>query len=185
MMTQRHTYTTYPWVMLDYIATDFVYNLFYMMIHKQFIRYFVMDYHRIYDMIHAIQRINPSLPPRKLKEKINLLFADIETEEEVLDMFKLFRYNAVVKDDKIVITNDIELDDNYNPTYPEQKEEYILPSYILKNFLFFRSAVSDCVMGKFPNNLDYWLYACRYLLMDDKDFHDFGLNPDIFPYISQ
>lgn len=111
MMTQRHTYTTYPWVMLDYIATDFVYNLFYMMIHKQFIHYFVMDYHRIYDMIHDIKRISPSLPPRKLKEKINLLFADIETEEEVLDMFKLFRYNAVVKDDKIMITNDIELDD--------------------------------------------------------------------------
>lgn len=118
-MTQRHTYTTYPWVMLDYIATDFVYNLFYMMIHKQFIHYFVIDYHRIYDIIHDIKRISPSLPPRKLKEKINLLFADIETEEEVLDMFKLFRYNAVVKDDKIMITNDIELDDNYNPTYPD------------------------------------------------------------------
>ena len=42
-MTQRHTYKTYTWIMLDYIATDFVYNLFYMMIHKQFIRYFVMD----------------------------------------------------------------------------------------------------------------------------------------------
>lgn len=27
-MTQRHTYKTYPWIMLDYIATDFVYNLF-------------------------------------------------------------------------------------------------------------------------------------------------------------
>ena len=68
-MTQRHTYKTYPWIMLDYIATDFVYNLFYMMIHKQFIHYFVMDYHRIYDMIHDIKRISPSLPPRKLKEK--------------------------------------------------------------------------------------------------------------------
>lgn len=135
MMTQRHTYKTYPWIMLYYIATDFVYNLFYMMIHKQFIHYFVIDYHRIYDIIHDIKRISPSLPPRKLKEKINLLFADIETEEEVLDMFKLFRYNAVVKDDKIMITNDIELDDNYNPTYPEQKEEYILPSYILQNRL--------------------------------------------------
>ena len=34
-------------------------------------------------------------------------------------MFKLFRYNAVVKDDKIMITNDIELDDNYNPANPD------------------------------------------------------------------
>lgn len=179
----RDARKTSPWDMFDYISQDFVFNLFYMMIHKQFIRYFVMDYHRIYDLIRAIQRINPPLSRYKLKEKINNLFAGIETEEEVLDMFKLFGYNAIVKDDKIVITNDIERDESYNPAYPEQGEEYILPSYILKNFLLFRSAVSDCIMGKFPNNLDYWLYACRYLLMDNEDFHDFGLNTDIFPYI--
>ncbi len=185
MTTANNKYESSLWDMLDYISQDFVFNLFYMMIHKRFIRYFVIDYHRIYDLIRTIQRINQSLSPCKLEEKINILFAGIETEEEVLDMFKLFRYNAIVKDDKIVITNDTELDDNYNPVYPEQREEYILPSYILKNFLLFRSAVSDCVMGKFPNNLDYWLYACRYLLMDDKDFHDFGLKNDLFPYISQ
>ena len=179
----RNARKTSPWDMFYYISQDFVFNLFYMMIHKRFIRYFVMDYHRIYDLIRAIQRINPPLTQYKLKEKINILFASIKTEEEVLDMFKLFGYNAIVKDDKIVITNDIERDESYNPAYPEQEEEYILPSYILKNFLLFRSAVSDCIMGKFPNNLDYWLYACRYLLMDNKDFHDFGLNPNIFPHI--
>ena len=185
MTTANNKYESSLWDMLDYISQDFVFNLFYMMIHKRFIRYFVIDYHRIYDLIRAIQRINPPLPPRILEEKINILFAGIETEEEVLDMFKLLRYNAIIRDDKIIITNDTELDDNYNPVYPEQREEYILPSYILKNFLLFRSAVSDCVMGKFPNNLDYWIYACGYLLMDNKDFHNFGLNSDIFPYISQ
>lgn len=170
----RNARKTSPWDMFYYISQDFVFNLFYMMIHKRFIRYFVIDYHRIYDLIRAIQRINQSLLLCKLEEKINILFAGIETEEEVLDMFKLFGYNAIVKDDKIFITNDIERDESYNPAYPEQEEEYILPSYILKNFLLFRSAVSDCIMGKFPNNLDYWLYACRYLLMDNKDFHDFA-----------
>lgn len=185
MTTANNKYESSLWDMLDYISQDFIFNLFYMMLHKRFISYFVIDYHRIYDLIRAIQRINPPLPPRKLEEKINILFAGIETEEEVLDMFKLLRYNVIIRDDKIIITNDTELDDNYNPVYPEQREEYILPSYILKNFLLFRSAVSDCVMGKFPNNLDYWLYVCRYLLMDDKNFHNFGLNSDIFPYISQ
>lgn len=183
MTTTNNKYEISLWKMINYISEDFVFNLFYMMIHKRFIRYFVIDYHRIYDLIRAIQRINPSLSPCKLEEKINILFAGIETEEEVLDMFKLFGYNAIVKDNKIVITNDIERDESYNPAYQEQKKAYILPSYILKNFLLFRSAVGDCIMGKFPNNLDYWLYACRYLLMDNKDFHDFGLNPDIFPYI--
>lgn len=121
MTTANNKYESSLWDMLDYISQDFVFNLFYMMIHKRFIRYFVIDYHRIYDLIRAIQRINPPLPPRILEEKINILFAGIETEEEVLDMFKLLRYNAIIRDDKIIITNDTELDDNYNPVYPDRK----------------------------------------------------------------
>ena len=181
----RDNHKTTPWNMLNYISTDFVYNLFYMMIHKRFIHYFVVDYHRIYDLILVLQRINPPLPPRKLKEKINNLFDGIETEEEVFDAFKLFRYNAVIRNDEIILTKDIDFDESYNPAYPEQREKYILPRYMLKNFLMFRQAFIDCVMRKFPNNLDYWIYACGYLLMDNKDFHDFGLNNDVFPYIKR
>ena len=187
---QRHRHyrdnrKTTPWDMLNYISTDFVYNLFYMMIHKRFIHYFVIDYHRIYDLIDVLHRINPPLSPRKLKEEINSLFDGIETEEEVFDVFKLFRYDAVIEDDKIILTNDAEFDERYNPAYPEPKEQYILPRYILKNFIMFRQAFTDCVMGKFPNNLDYWIYACSYLLMDNKNLHNFGLNSDMFPYIKK
>lgn len=176
---------TTPWNMLNYISTDFVYNLFYMMIHKRFLHYFVVDYHRIYDLILVLQRINPPLPPRKLKEQINNLFDGIETEEEVFGAFKLFRYNAVIKNDEIILTKNIDLDESCNPAYPEQRDQYILPRYMLKNFLMFRQAFTDCVMRKFPNNLDYWIYACNYLLMDNKGVCNFGLNSDIFPYIKR
>lgn len=149
-----------------------------MMIHKKFIRYFVMDYHRIYDVIRCIQRINPPLNTKELEDKINNLFDGIETEKEVFDTFKLFRYNAIIKKDKIILTNDTECDDDCNPAYPEQPEEYVLARYILKNFLIFRQAFTDCVMGKFPNDLEFWIYACHYLLMDNKEFDHLGFGPD-------
>lgn len=33
-------------------------------------------------------------------------------------------------------------------------------------------------MGKFPNDLDFWIYTCRYLLMDDKEFAHCGYGPN-------
>ena len=82
---------TTPWDMLDYISRDFVFNLLYMMIYKRFVRYFGLDYHRIYDILYTIKKINLPLKSRELKEKINILFDGIETEEEVLTAFRLFR----------------------------------------------------------------------------------------------
>ena len=128
--------------------------------------------------IHG-QLISPFVP----EEKINNLFDGIETEDEVLAAFLGFNYCANIKGDNLIITNS-DSDDYCNPLYPEPPEEHILPRYMLRNFLLFRAAVTDCIMGKFPNDLDYWIYACRYLLMDDKEFKHCGLNRDIFPYIN-
>ena len=179
----RDAHKTSPWDMLDYIWVDFMFNLYYMMIYKRYVRYLAFDYHRIFWLIEQIKKINPPLPPRQLKEKINNLFGDIQTEDVVLVAFKVFRYHAEIKDDKLIITN-LNNDDYCNPLYPEPSEEHILPRYMLRNFLLFRAAVTDCIMGKFPNDLDYWIYACRYLLMDDKEFKHCGYGPNGngFPY---
>lgn len=179
----RNVRKTSPWDMLDYISGDFVFNLLYMMIYKRFVRYFGLDYHRIYDILYTIKKINPPLKSRELKEKINILFDGIETEEEVFTAFQLINYRAEIEDDKLIIRNS-DTDDYCNPLYPEPLEEHILPRYVLRNFLLFRAAVTDCIMGKFPNDLDYWIYACRYLLMDDKEFKHCGYGPNgnRFPY---
>ncbi len=179
----RNARKTTPWDMLDYISGDFVFNLLYMMIYKRFVRYFGIDYHRIFWLIEQIKKINPPLSPRKLKAKINILFDGIETEEEVLAAFQGFNYCAEIKSDKLIITNS-NSDDSCNPLYPEPQEEHILPRYMLRNFLLSRAAVTDCIMGKFPNDLDFWIYACRYLLMDDKEFAHCGYGPNgqNFPY---
>ena len=179
----RNARKTTPWDMLDYISGDFVFNLLYMMIYKRYVRYFAFDYHRIYDILYVIKKINPPLKSRELKEKINILFDGIETEEEVLAAFQGFNYRTEIKDDKLIITN-LDSDDYCNPAYPEPQEEHILPRYMLRNFLLFRAAVNDCIMGKFPNDLDFWIYTCRYLLMDDKEFKHCGYGPNgqNFPY---
>ena len=179
----RDKHKTTPWDMLDYISHDFVFNLLYMMIYKRFVRYFGLDYHRIYDILYAIKKINPPLKSRDLKEKINILFDGIETEEEVLTAFRLFNYSAEINGDKLIITNS-DTDDYCNPLYPEPLEEHILPRYVLRNFLLFRKAVTDCALGKVHNDLDFWIYACRYLLMDDKEFAHFCYGPrgQNFPY---
>lgn len=179
----RNARKTTPWDMLDYISGDFVFNLLYMMIYKRFVRYFGLDYHRIYDILYAIKKINPPLKSRELKEKINILFDGIETEEEVLTAFQLFNYRTEIRDDKLIIRNS-DTDDYCNPLYPEPMEEHILPRYMLQNFLLFRTAVTDCALGKVHNDLDFWIYACRYLLMDDKEFAHFcyGPNGKNFPY---
>ena len=174
---------TSPWDMLDYISGDFVFNLLYMMIYKRYVRYFAFDYHRIFWLIEQIKKINPPLSPRKLKAKINILFDGIETEEEVLTAFQLFNYRTEIEGDKLIITNS-DSDDYCNPAYPQPSEEHILPRYMLRNFLLFRAAVTDCIMGKFPNDFDFWIYTCRYLLMDDKEFAHCGYSPNgqNFPY---
>ena len=119
----------------------------------------------------------------KLKAKINILFDGIETEEEVFAAFQLCNYRTEIKDDKLIIRNS-DTDDYCNPLYPEPPEEHILPRYMLRNFLLFRAAVTDCALGKIHNNLDFWIYACRYLLMDDKEFAHCGYGPNgqNFPY---
>lgn len=182
----RNARKTSPWDMLDYISEDFVFNLLYMMIYKRFVRYFAFDYHRIFWLIEQIKKINPPLSPRKLKAKINILFDGIENEDEVLAAFQGFNYCADIKGDKLIITNS-DSDDYCNPLYPEPSEEHILPRYMLRNFLLSRAAVTDCIMGKFPNDLDFWIYACRYLLMDDKEFAHCGYGPNgqSFPYINE
>lgn len=174
---------TTPWDMLDYISGDFVFNLLYMMIYKRFVRYFGLDYHRIYDILYTIKKINPPLKSRELKEKINILFDGIETEEEVFTAFQLINYRAEIEGDKLIIRNS-DTDDYCNPLYPEPLEEHILPRYVLQNFLLFRKAVTDCALGKVHNDLDFWIYACRYLLMDDKESAHFcyGPNGQNFPY---
>ena len=179
----RDKHKTTPWDMFDYISNDFVFNLLYMMIYKRFVRYFGIDYHRIYDILYVIKKINPSLKSRELKEKINILFDGIETEEEVLTAFQLFNYRTEIRDDKLIIRNS-DTDDYCNPLYPEPSEEHILPRYMLQNFLLFRTAVTDCALGKVHNDLDFWIYACRYLLMDDKEFKHCGYGPNgkNFPY---
>ena len=177
---------TTPWDMLDYISHDFVFNLLYTMIYKRFVRYFAFDYHRIFWLIEQIKKINPPLPPRKLKAKINILFDGIETGEEVFTAFQLFNYRTEIEGDKLIITNS-DSDDYCNPLYPEPQEEHILPRYMLRNFLLFRAAVTDCIMGKFPNDLDFLIYTCCYLLMDDKEFKHCGYGPNgqSFPYINE
>lgn len=181
--THRDNRKLTPWDMLDYISTDFVFNLFYMMIYKRFIRYFGIDYHRIYDLLHKLNKINAPIKNKDIKEKINLLFDGIETEEEVLEAFQSFRYDVKETDNSLIISNS-DTDDDCNPLYPEPQEEHILPRYMLKNFLLFRKAFTDCAMGKIHNDLEFWIYACHYLLMDNKDFNHFGYGPDgkNFPY---
>ena len=90
----RNAHKTSPWDMLAYISGDFVFNLYYMMIYKRYVRYFGFDYHRIFWLVKLIKKVNPPLPPRKLKEKINILFDGIETEEDVLTAFQEFNYCA-------------------------------------------------------------------------------------------
>lgn len=160
-----------------------MFNLYYMMIYKRYVRYFAFDYHRIFWLIERINKINPPLPSRQLKEKIKILFDGIETEEEVLTAFQGFNNGAEIKGDNLIITNS-DNDDYCNPLYLEPPEEHILPRYMLQNFLLFRADVTDCALGKFSNDLDYWIYACRYLLMDDKEFAHFcyGPNGQNFPY---
>lgn len=179
----RDNRKTTPWDMLNYISTDFVFNLLYMMIHKRFIKFFGIDYHRIEEMLHIIRKINPPLKARELKEKINNLFDGIETEEEVIDAMHGFNYDVIEDEDKLIITNNTDRDNSRNPLYSEPKEEYILPRHVLKNFLLFRQAFEDCVLHGTRNNLDFWVYACHYLLMDNNEFRDVygpdGLN---FPY---
>lgn len=63
-------------------------------------------------------------------------------------------------------------------TTPWDMLDYILPRYVLQNFLLFRAAVTDCALGKIHNNLDFWIYACRYLLMDDTEFVHCGYGPN-------
>ena len=72
----RDAHKTSPWDMLDYIAGDFVFNLYYMMIYKRYVRYFAFDYHRIFWLIERIKKINPPLPSRQLKEEIRQYITD-------------------------------------------------------------------------------------------------------------
>ena len=116
---------------------DFVFNLYYMMIYKRYVRYFAFDYHRIFGLVELIKKINPPLPSRQLKAKINILFDSIETEDEVFVAFQRFNYCAKIKGDKLIITNS-DNDDYCNPAYPQPSEEHILPRYMLRNFLLFR-----------------------------------------------
>jgi hypothetical protein len=164
-----------------YIARDFLYNLFYMMIHKKFIRYFGIDYHRITGIISLFQDIYS----KNLEESVHELFGGIDDENEVEHWIERYRWKITPKENNLIIT--IEKNDDYpfNPDKEPDTTEYILPRCMLQNFLQFKQLFYDVVSKKYDVGAepDFWLYACRYLLMGDKEFECiWGPNGRNFPY---
>ena len=164
----------------DYISYDFLYNLFYMMIHKKFVRWFGIDYHRITGIIRLFQDIYS----KDLEKSVHELFGDIDYEDEVESRIKWYSWKITPKEDNLIITIDEDID-YFNPNKEPDKTEYILPKYMLHNFLQFKQLFYDVVSKKYDvgADTDFWLYACRYLLMGDKEFIcRCGPNGRNFPY---
>ncbi|MBR1604840.1 MAG: hypothetical protein IJ660_01890 [Alphaproteobacteria bacterium] len=165
----------------DYISYDFLYNLLYMMIHKKFVRWFGIDYHRITRIIHLFQDIYS----KNLEESVHELFGGIDNEDEVEYWIGRYRWEIMTKEDNLIITIDEDID-YFNPNKEPDTTEYILPKYMLHNFLQFKQLFYDVVSKKYDVGAepDFWLYACRYLLMEDKEFKIFfwGADGKNFPY---
>ncbi len=166
----------------DYISYDFLYNLFYMMIHKKFVRWLGIDYHRITGIIRLFQDIYS----KDLEKSVHELFGCIDDEDEVESRIERHRWEIIPKEDNLIITIDEDID-YFNPNKEPDKTEYILPKYMLHNFLQFKQLFYDVVSKKYDvgADTDFWLYACRYLLMGDKEFEAFyhrGPNGRNFPY---
>lgn len=165
-----------------YISHDFLYNLFYMMIHKKFVRWFGIDYHRITGIIRLFQDIYS----KDLEKSVHELFGGIDYEDEVESRIEWCRWKITPKEDNLIITINEDID-YFNPNKEPDKTEYILPKYMLHNFLQFKQLFYDVVSKKYDvgADTDFWLYACRYLLMGDKEFEAFyhrGPNGRNFPY---
>lgn len=166
-----------------YISHDFLYNLFYMMIHKKYICYWGMDYHRITKIIDLFQNVYS----KNLRESVHELFGWIDDEDEVKLHIEKYRWNMRREANNYIVTVNEEGDDYYNPNSEKDTKEYILPCYMLKNFLQFKQLFYDVVSNKYNvgADTDFWRYACRYLLMEDKKYQSFyQLGPDgkNFPY---
>lgn len=164
----------------DYISYDFLYNLFYMMIHKKFVRWFGIDYHRITEIICLFQDIYS----KNLEESVHKLFGCIDDEDDVKHWIERYRWEITPKEDNLIITIDEDID-YFNPNKKPNKTEYVLPKYMLHNFLQFKQLFYDVVSKKYNvgADTDFWLYACRYLLMGDKEFIcHCGPNGRNFPY---
>lgn len=167
----------------DYISHDFLYNLFYMMIHKKFVQYFGIDYHRITEIIRLYQDIYS----KNLEESVHKLFGSVDDEDEIIGKFQRYNWEVESKGDYLVITLGNDSDDYCNPDKEPDTTEYILPKYMLHNFLQFKQLFYDVVSKKYDigADTDFWLYACRYLIMGDKEFEAFyhlGPNGRNFPY---
>ncbi|MBQ9235399.1 MAG: hypothetical protein IJ184_02920 [Alphaproteobacteria bacterium] len=166
----------------DYIAYDFLYGLLYMMIHKKFVRWFGIDYHRITGIIRLFQDVYS----KNLEESVHDLFGGIDYEDEVEHWIEWYRWEITSKEDNLIITIDEDID-YFNPNKEPDTTRYILPKYMLHNFLQFKKLFYDVVSRKYNvgADTDFWLYACRYLLMGDKEFEMFyrlGPNGRNFPY---
>ena len=163
-----------------YASDDFLFNLFYMMIHKKFVRWFGIDYHRITGIIRLFQDIYS----KDLEKSIHELFGCIDDEDEIESRIKRYSWKITPKEDNLIITINEDID-YFNPNKEPDKTEYILPKYILHNFLQFKQLFYDVVSKKCDvgADTDFWLYACRYLLMGDKEFIcRYGPNGRNFPY---
>lgn len=164
----------------DYISYNFLYNLFYMMIHKKFVQWLGIDYHRITGIIRLFQDIYS----KDLEKSVHELFGCIDDEDEVESRIERYRWEITPKEDNLIITIDEDID-YFNPNKEPDKTEYILPKYMLHNFLQFKQLFYDVVSKKYDvgADTDFWLYACRYLLMGDKEFIcRCGPNGRNFPY---
>ncbi len=166
----------------DYISYDFLYNLFYMMIHKKFVRLFGIDYHRITEIIRLFQDIYS----KKLEESVHKLFGSIDDEEDVEAWIKRLGWKLYRKSQYYIVKVNNDFDNYSNPDKEPDATEYILPCCMLQNFLQFKQLFYDVVSKKYDvgADTDFWLYACRYLLMGDKEFEMFhkGPNGRNFPY---
>ena len=164
-----------------YASDDFLFNLFYMMIHKKFIWFGRCDYSRI-AMIFFIFR---NIPTKELKNAVNNLFDCIENEEDIINCIKSSAWKVEQNKENLIITIEEPIG-CCNPNEKQDTTKYIVPLYMLHNFLQFKQLFYNVVSKKYDvgPDTDFWLYACRYLLMGDKDYKIawWGNNGKNFPY---
>ena len=164
---------------LKYISEDFMFNLIYMMIHKRYPCSYKVDYHRMYYMVRLLQ---DWISARETKSFVEILFDGIDTVEDAENWFKHNHSFKLRKESKNYIINEVIPDKNAKDDY-EKIAEYVLPCYMMKNLLQFKKLFYEVVKDKYWNDTDLWDYACRYLLMGDKEFIRFyGPDGKDFPY---
>lgn len=165
-----------------YISHDFLYNLLYMMIHKKFIRIIGMDYHRITEIFWLFEKYYS----KNLQKAINCLFGGIESEDEIKWCIASLGWNIHREANDYILTVNENMDNYHFPNIDIDAKKYILPCYMLRNFLQFKQLFYEVVSKKIDvgNDVEFWLYTCRYLLMGDKKYKAFGFGPDgkNFPY---